>query len=74
MTDENLNDVEMFSKVMVSPVLTPELLGTISWAKHDAGSRSHRHNLFALNQNLVFNEFETQLYLFVVKISLEECF
>lgn len=44
-TDENLNDVEMFSKVMVSPVLTPpELLGTVSWTKCAAWSRSHRQN------------------------------
>ena len=75
MTDENLNDVEMFSKVMVSPVLTPpELLGTISWAKRAAGSRSHRQNLFALSQNLVFNESEIQLYLFMVQTRLKECF
>lgn len=75
MTDENLNDIEMFNKVMVSPVLTPpELLGTILGAKRAAGSRSHRQNLFAQSQNLVFNESETQLYLFIVKTRLKECF
>lgn len=75
MTDENLNDVEMFSKVMVSPVLTPpELLGTILWAKCAAWSRSRRQNLFALSQNLVFNESETQLCLFMIKTKLKECF
>lgn len=74
-TDENLNDVEMFSKVMVSPVLTPaELLDTISWTKRAAGSRSHRQNLFALSQNLVFNKSEVQLYLFMVKTRLKKCF
>lgn len=74
-TDENLNDAEMFSKVMVSPVLTPaELLDTISWTKHAAGSRSHRQNLFALSQNLVFNKSEVQLYLFMVKTRLKKCF
>lgn len=75
MTDENLNDVEMFSKVMVSPTLSlPELLSTVSWAKHAAGSRFQRQNLFVLRQNIVFNQSEPQLYLFMVKTRLKNCF
>lgn len=44
-SDENLNDGEMFTKVMVSSVrILLSSLGTVSWAERAAGSGHHRQN------------------------------